>query len=336
MKNKNSISLSTMIYFTALIVLLIASVITGDFSISYLVLIVFTTTVPYIFFTKKLYLLTPIVSIFLLMYVISLLPSAVYSVTGEEPTFIVAFPLFGFFITLYYANLLSHSEWAIKSPWIANILGLIVSYIFSFGILTLFEDLSQLIIGLLSLLVYLVISLSWLTFGRFTIVHKPNEYSDSAIAKEIINELIFSEFEKIDSKKQKSTVRFLDTQSENKNSYRLFFTDSKVKIPNEVVKLNEYVVLKKNKEKHLYSWLFQQSNKSNEAKTTKKIKHEDFILIIVDSKTKSPESYIAEIPKPRSKKTLNIGVLKIGNEYKKAYRNQLIKLFIDLDLKRNS
>lgn len=336
MTNKHTLNLSTVIYLTTLATLFILKYLNGGLTSEFVFLIFIVTSVPFLLITRKFYLATPIISIFFLMLTIATLPNSVYLVTGEEPSFIISSATLGFLLTLLIANQINHAEWGIKSPWIANILGLIGLYISEYILLLSTPNTSQIIIGAIGFLIFMIISTSFLTIGKYVFVHKPRNIQSDSIVQNLTDEITNSSYLHVKTgRRSEQQFTVLDKNSKYNESYRLYFTDETIYYDNDLSDKKQFKMIKNNKEKMLYSWFLNESTRSDESKKTKEIKSESFIVVTIDDTYSEGLIETWAIKRPRSQKYNLIGHMIIDGKDKKKFINKFNELIVELSLKKN-
>lgn len=336
MKNRMSFNMSTVMYFTVLGVFLVLQYFNGGLTFEMLFLTFIVTSVPYLFFTRKFYLVVPAISVFALMFTIATLPSSVYLITGEEPSFVMFSSVLAFLLTLLMSNQVSHAEWSIKSPWVANILGLIGLYSIEMGLLMKMEGVSQIIIGTVGFLAFMLISVGYITSGQYVTINKPTSLTPDSLDKSLTASMYDSMYLHVKGEADsQDEVTVLDSKSRDGASYRLYFTNDTIYYDSDSKPKRQFKVMKDKKAKMLYSWLLQQSIKSKEIKKTKEIKTESLIVVTIDERYSDGLIETWDIPIPRTSKTNVVGHLIIDGKDNDKFIDKLTELTVELSLKEN-
>lgn len=329
------INLYTVIYFTAIGFFLATAFFSGSLSSTVIAQILLITTLPYMFFARKFKYLIPVFSVFLVLYTIAVMPTAVYEATGEEPSFIIASAILGFFLVLLIGSFVSQAQWSIKSPWIANILGTLTLFIVEFSLLIQFGVDSQIIIGIIGALLYVLVGAAWLMLGPSVKVNKPDKIRDKTVEDGLLDFLTSNGYSYVEHSKQPQRRDTLfDHHSKEKESYRLTFGESILSINNGHKGIKKFRFYKDGKTKRAYSWLYREAIRSKEIKTTKDRKSEDFIYIVYDETLKSPLYDVIELPVPRSNKKVFVGVFRTNNKFTNKTLKVFDELVVDLSLRR--
>lgn len=336
MKEKSTLNLSTVIYFTVIGVFIVLQYLNGGIVPELTFLIFMITTIPFLLFTKKFYLAMPVIAVFMLMLTVATLPNSVYLVTGEEPAFVMTSSILGFLLTLLIGNQVTHAEWSIKSPWVANLLGLFGLYISEFMLLIYLDKPSQILIGIVGFLTFILISISYLTIGKYVSIHAPNEMSGDRVSDSLKDAIMSKTYLHVESKSRKrKQLTVLVSKSKSKNSYRIFFTNNEIYYDKDVPFKRQFKIIKDKKERFIYSWLLRESTISKESKKTDKIKNEMFVVISIDDKYTEGKIEIFDIKVPRSSKVNRVGHLTISGNDKKIFMNKFNELIVELSLSEN-
>ena len=326
--------LSTAIYLTTIIALLLLQLALGGMTTKNTMYILIITTLPYIVFTKKYYIITPVISIFFLLGTIASLPIAVYTATGNEPSFIISSAALGFFITLFIGNMVSHAERSIRSPWVANIFGLIALYIMEFALLTALSTKSAMLIGGLGLLAHLLIATIYLTVGKYISINTPAILTEDSLVSALTAELTNSVYNSTSELEGSSGQFKLSGKSSSFGRIRLYPTLEKITTTTENKNfLKNFYLWENGKKKSIYSWLLQETIRSSEINKTKEFKSEQFIVIQKNPTSKDGSFDIIELPIKRSSKKLYFGVFTLGEKVNKKTIKKFNELAIELKLK---
>ena len=330
------VNIKTTIYLTFMFVLFALQLYLGTLTVATGTYIVILTTIPYLFFTKKYYIIQPFIAIFFLMIVIATLPTSIYMITGKEPSFIVSSSILGFFITLLIGNIVSHAEWSIRSPWIANILGLLSLYLVEFTLATGLLVKNSFIIGGSGLIALVSVSCLYLMVGKYIHVNKPTTMQDNSQYLQLTERLLSSGYEQgPDLKRSEGQLLLLDTLSKN-TQYRLAPIDSALTVTTEKKNyIKNYYLWKNGVRQQVYSWLLREGSKSKEQNLPKGIKAELFIVINQKAGLTDGFGDIIEIPLKRSNKNIYVGKFTLGDKVTSKTVDNFNELAVALKLKND-
>lgn len=336
MAKKFNIDTHTTIYLTVIGVLLILQALMGGLTTSYIAVVLFLTTLPYLFITKRFYLVVPIISVLALLMTIATLPTAVYAVIGEEPSFVISSATLTFLIPLFLSNLVSHAEWSIRSPWVAALIGLGVLYFTEFSLLTGTSLDSQVLIGGLGALAGIVVSSLYLMVGGKVSVHKPTSLQSNSVVQQLSKELGSSGYLHVDSKAVSETqLLLLDTKSKTRDSFRVYPVGDEIFVDKDLLEKNKVSMFIKGKQRKLYAWLYREAGVSAERRRTKDIKGESFILMGVSDRTTIPNYEIIELSKARSKKKYYVGIINLSPTNMNKNKRLFKEMTVEIELLKN-
>lgn len=329
MKTKQTKAYSPTLLYIVILSCLLFFKIYSDKGINFIPLlgIVILTFIPFTLMTKRFYLALPTIAIFALIIALGTIPMQLYSVTGSAPNLTTWSYIIGFLSTLLIGNITKHPEWSIRSPWVANILGITLSTTVIIVISSYITDMSDLIAGLIILTSYILFSFSYLLLGRKVMMTTPIPANEDTMNK------VFSQLEKTGytplvfykDKDRKDTLVYKNTN----NSYRVFISNSPLMTKENKKGKVDHVTMVKGKARTLYPWLLFNLYKSMSLKKNPIVVHEDFV-VIVPTKADKPTYKIIEVPIPRSKKSAFVGVVYLPNNLNVSFNKTFNKMSTEL------
>lgn len=343
MKNKQPLSLSTMIYLTTVGIFVLMSLLIKDLELGTVLSYALLTGMMFILFKRKWNFINPAISIFSFMYITAELPNYAMMMTNQDPSFIISSVFVGFFSVLLIGNLVSHPELSIRSPWVANYLGLFGLFVSELSLLIYIEEsnmeglLPIVLTGAVGALVHILIGFSYLAIGKKVKVNKPKLLSDNPTAikfTELIEDNGYTRNEY--TSKKGNVITHIDSKSKTGQSVRLIFIDGSIyedkSNKREQKKISRFKLNESGEIKNIYSWLYSQAVNSFERKKEKSLKREMPIIVQINPTATESHYQIIEIPLPRSKNKSVIGVLTLNNNITPENKKTFDKLVIDMSL----
>lgn len=336
MVNKlRDMNLMNVIFFTITIVFLLLAVFSGSFTVPAALIGLAFIGLIYILFTRRFYIIIPLIAVYYMLVIMSTLPLTAYYMLGEDPSFIIASAPLGFFLTLWISNTIRFAELSIRSPWIANILGITLLYATELSLVYASDGMGQVLIGIIGFLSFMLISMVYLIFSPTAWVHNPSQpITEDTITKFTDNLVESNEYSYVDNKKGETDKLLLASNfSENKYLYKLSPIGDMLVYYKDNKKFKKFYFRTGVEEKRAYSWLYKRAVESYESRHAGKFTRQLPIIIEdVSNKKEFPDIEVIELPIPRSKKIYYVGKITLSeNEDKNV--EMFNKLTVMLEMK---
>lgn len=299
------IELSTAIYITALIVLIIPQLFIYGVNAPYMTLVLLVSTMFYIVLTRRWGVIQVIFSILLMAFSFMGMATIFVNIAGVDPSFILSTMLFGYFLVLLTSVSSRHPEWSIHSPWIGTSIAIAAAILVELVLLLVFKIKNPYIVGGIGLVIILAIGLSWLMFLPKSRIHEPN-YVNDEIKKDFVDEISKDinkqGFNLIHDKKDV----YIEDKVNKKNRYKLLFINDRLYFDS---KKHLWTYWNATETKKAYSWVYANICKAMYSKKSTK-------LIVVENLDETETSYnIKPVKKPRSKSNLQLGIITTNEKY---------------------
>lgn len=332
-KFKNA-SISSVIFFTFVLIFIIGALLTQSYQLTTIIIAVAFFTLVYITFTRRFYVLMPVLSIYSLLMVIADLPLVAYDMLGEDPSFIIASAPLSFFLILWLSNSSKFGELSIRNTWFANMLGMLALYLTEISLVLMDKGLSQIIIGILGFVVAFLISFCYLIFSSKSWVHKPTTPKSNNLEEKLTKSMLNDGYREVKNKKGKVLENlYVDTIEDSDYMAHLYPINEMIHTQENRREWKTFLMRKDYKDKKAYAWLYQIAVATSEKRHKEKPKRELPIIVeSVDSPDEHGKFNIIEIPIPRSSKTYMIGILTLC-EKEKQNRKNFDKLFLSMRIK---
>lgn len=327
---------STVIYVTISLVILVIGYISSTLDTGFLASYFIVSGFAFVVLTRKYNILINLLSVFLLLNTIGTLPLSIYEETGAESTFLLGIPLIGFFSTMILSNSSKHPEWSIKSPWLANVFGL-VSLNATIILSNFFLNInSQYILGIIGLLSYFLTVTCYLTLGKKVQLNEPEYSKNEELIEKFINE---------------AQKQFKVKSTDNQFEYIVYDDDKKFPAIYKLIFINEFIYKREKskkkgkimtfysklnlKELNMFPWLFKQNLLLDDLSIPNK--YNEYIPVIISTKEIKNESSreIFFVNHNRTKKRFKTGYLTLAKDTNENI-SSLTKLIVDLSLIENN
>lgn len=331
---ESKFSMRAIIYFTVLAVIFVLQLYTKSFEVSKALYTVIFSGAIYLTISGKFHWLVPVFSGFALIATIAYLPTNIYLLTGKEPTFLLTSIIVAFLFTLLAGNSVSFAQFSIRSPWIANLIGLITINAVSYGLISIpnFNKLN--VITTISFLAYLLASLSYLTLGKYVWVRNPKRDDENLSLLRLMKAMEDSGYLYSEAKtRSELQSKLLDNVTQD-SEYRIVSLKSPLSVTTENKNfIKNYSLWEDGEKRPIYSWLLREASHSYEKKGKKGTPDEYFLIVNQGSNATNGVGDIIEIPLKRSNQKYYIGRFTLGEKITPETIERFKELMIALKVK---
>lgn len=331
---ESKFSMGAIIYFTVLAVIFVLQLYTKSFEVSKALYTVIFSGAIYLTISGKFHWLAPVFSGFALIATIAYLPTNIYLLTGKEPTFLLTSIIVAFLFTLLAGNSVSFSQFSIRSPWIANLIGLITINAVSYVLISIPNFNKPNVITIISFFAYLLASLSYLTLGRYIWVRNPKRDEENLSLLQLMNAMgdsgyLYSEVKT----RSELQSKLLDNVTQD-SEYRIVSLKSPLSVTTENKNfIKNYSLWEDGEKRPIYSWLLREASRSYEKKGKKGTPDEYFLIMNQGNNATNGVGDIIEIPLKRSNQKYYIGRFTLGEKITPETIERFKELMIALKVK---
>ena len=331
---ESKFSMRAIIYFTVLAVIFVLQLYTKSFEVSKALYTVIFSGAIYLTISGKFHWLVPVFSGFALIATIAYLPTNIYLLTGKEPTFLLTSIIVAFLFTLLAGNSVSFAQFSIRSPWIANLIGLITINAVSYVLISIPNFNKPNVITIISFFAYLLASLSYLTLGRYIWVRNPKRDDENLSLLQLMNAMgdsgyLYSEVKT----RSELQSKLLDNVTQD-SEYRIVSLKSPLSVTTENKNfIKNYSLWEDGEKRPIYSWLLREASRSYEKKGKKGTPDEYFLIVNQGSNATNGVGDIIEIPLKRSNQKYYIGRFTLGEKITPETIERFKELMIALKVK---
>lgn len=331
---ESKFSMGAIIYFTALAVIFVLQLYTKSFEVSKALYTVIFSGAIYLTISGKFHWLVPVFSGFALIATIAYLPTNIYLLTGKEPTFLLTSIIVAFLSTLLAGNSVSFAQFSIRSPWIANLIGLITINAVSYGLISIPNFNKPNVITTISFLAYLLASLSYLTLGKYVWVRNPKRDDENLSLLHLMKAMEDSGYLYSEAKtRSELQSKLLDNVTQD-SEYRIVSLKSPLSVTTEKKNfIKNYSLWEDGEKRPIYSWLLREASRSYEKKGKKGTPDEYFLIVNQGSNATDGVGDIIEIPLKRSNQKYYIGRFTLGEKITPETIERFKELMIALKVK---
>lgn len=331
---ESKFSMGAIIYFTVLAVIFVLQLYTKSFEVSKALYTVIFSGAIYLTISGKFHWLVPVFSGFALIATIAYLPTNIYLLTGKEPTFLLTSIIVAFLFTLLAGNSVSFAQFSIRSPWIANLIGLITINAVSYVLISIPNFNKPNVITIISFFAYLLASLSYLTLGRYIWVRNPKRDDENLSLLQLMNAMGDSGYLYSEAKtRSKLQSKLLDNVTQD-SEYRIVSLKSPLSVTTENKNfIKNYSLWEGGEKRPIYSWLLREASRSYEKKGKKGTPDEYFLIVNQGSNATNGVGDIIEIPLKRSNQKYYIGRFTLGEKITPETIERFKELMIALKVK---
>lgn len=331
---ESKFSMGAIIYFTVLAVIFVLQLYTKSFEVSKALYTVIFSGAIYLTISGKFHWLVPVFSGFALIATIAYLPTNIYLLTGKEPTLLLTSIIVAFLFTLLAGNSVSFAQFSIRSPWIANLIGLITINAVSYGLISIPNFNKPNVITTISFFAYLLAALSYLTLGKYVWVRNPKRDDENLSLLHLMKAMEDSGYLYSEAKtRSELQSKLLDNVTQD-SEYRIVSLKSPLSVTTENKNfIKNYSLWEDGEKRPIYSWLLREASRSHEKKGKKGTPDEYFLIVNQGGNATNGVGDIIEIPLKRSNQKYYIGRFTLGEKITPETIERFKELMIALKVK---